>query len=158
MAYAMKLAGKVVPLTGLDLPRRPHQRRPQHHHLRAGPRHPRQLEQTQPPQPHLQALLHQPLPAIASQHPPRTPLLPPPGPRPQIPRLRQSLPHPHRPVHRRPDLRPPLHQKNLHPHRPPRRPAPHPLRHLQHVLPRRPRRDPPKTPPRTNPRLHVTRG
>ena len=72
------------------LPRRPHQRRPQHHHLRAGPRSPR-LNRTKP----------QPINATRSsnsgspttnhspqsqaKHPPRTPLLPSPGPRPQIP-------------------------------------------------------------------------
>ena len=38
MAYALKIDGRVAPLTGLVDPRRPHRGRAQHHHLRAGSR------------------------------------------------------------------------------------------------------------------------
>ncbi len=140
MAYALKLAGKVVPLTGMIPP----------DVLINGGRNTIIYEQAK------QGIHEAIFKLFSTNHSPQSQAttlrdllccLP------QVsapePQLRQPLPHPHRAVHRRPDLRPPLHQEDLRPHRPPRRPTPHPLRHLQHLLSRQPRADPPRPAPRS---------
>ncbi len=116
MAYALKLGtpfgSKVVPLTGMVPPRRAHQRRKEHHRLRAGSRAARTS---------LQALRHQPLAELAGVHVARIVMLPAQGPHPDGSRLQKPVSHSDCAVHRCRSVRRAQREEKLHPHRAPRR-------------------------------------